>query len=490
MSSSNHELRRSLRMALVAAAEARDGLWPPGDELGDEPSTGALREGLEGRLRALNEALLRVGECALDAYRAGVLDVAEHEPAEPAEPAAPAAPAEPAEPVEPAVILSRPEPPRAKVDADVIRALQQSLSEGSLGRPGAVDLVAEHEWQRRAWERLGAVPTSIGSVEAFSAEYDRIRSGSDPERLARWNSAPREVCLRFVELLAARLRHLQTEVPILHRPSHTRGDNAFHAIVRDLAGHMQTYRQGVAHGLARAHTPRYGTWYQDAVTLYQGLQQWVGGGAAPPEEPFNPERALDDLREALAGGLTDEVLGERLRTMLRNGMSPQDPRLGDLLAEHVERLHGSDLKTLRSAIRRAARSAAETGGEAEAGAWPLAGTLTGKRLVLVGGDRHGQAHQRLQERLPGVQVDWIETTPTGGTRQVQALVHSINYGAVDVVLLVQSYLSHKVSRAIAEAARASPTKVRVQVVRRGYGMSQLLDALTRCVTQPADTDCA
>lgn len=498
-----------LQRALTTAAAAHVAVANAAAQLADGSSVGRPRRATEVAMARFREALLDLGEAALDAHLVGALlsdadDLAEPESASIGaddrcvEDEAPAAANEPASTrpkasptLDQSVILAAPAPlASGSLDSATLAALERKMNGGAFVEERATESAFER--LRSAW-RSARLVASITTYATYQDELDRLRAMIEPSARADWRHLHPGVHHALVEHLAARIRRLQAEADEAHRSPGARDEDVFGALIRALADQSKEARVGYAYGLALGHAPQHGTWLEDARAA--GLHVDAALGAAEPDaepDPFNPERALDALTQALEDGLDGPSLQALVRSQIADGMSIRDPRLLDLLVEHVDRLKGSEFSSLRGKIRRFDRAqGAEAEAEAEADEtdeWVEAATLAGKRLVLVGGDRQARPCERLQARLPNTTVDWIETSRSSGVRQVQALVGSINRGCVDVVLIVQRFLSHKVSDAVMDAAKASPCAVQFGLVHRGYGLSQIHRALARAIADQPQPD--
>lgn len=487
-----------LQRALNAAAAAHVAFANAAGQLADGSSVGPARRATEAAMARFRETLLELGEAALDAHLVGALlsdvdCVAEPESAsigaegrwvedeahaavdEPA-----SAPAEVRPTLDQSVILAAPAPlAPGSLDSVTLAALERKMKSGAFVEERATEEAFER--LRSAW-RSARLVVSITSDATYQDELDRLRAMSRASARADWRHLHPGVQIALMEHLAARVRRLQTEVDEAHRPPDARDESMFVALVRALVDQAEEARVGYVYGLALRHVPRHGTWLEDARAAGLHVDAALGEGDLDAEPGlFNPERALDMLDEALENGVEDPALLALVRSQIGNGMSIKDPRLLDLLVEHIDRLRGSEFKNLRKEIRRFDRAQGAEPEADETDEWVEAKTLAGKRLVLIGGDRQARPCERLQARLPNTTVDWLETSRSGGVRQVQALVGSINRGCVDVVLIVQRFLSHKVSDAVMSAAKASPCAVQFGLVHRGYGLSQIHRALARAI---------
>lgn len=122
-------------------------------------------------------------------------------------------------------------------------------------------------------------PTQLNVYTEVVEEFSALRELITEANLSQWLALPDLVRVRTVEFLAARLRALQshrevTSGAVADAQSHMRGWFSM------LSEHMRQGYPGHAHGLARDHTPRDGSWYEDALARLEDLKALK----ASPEE--------------------------------------------------------------------------------------------------------------------------------------------------------------------------------------------------------------
>jgi hypothetical protein len=289
---------------------------------------------------------------------------------------------------------------------------------------------------------------------------------------------------QVAEYLAARIHRLQSEVPVDRRPNFVAGENAYRTLLRGLAQFVVGLRRQMSKIEPLRPAPRQRDWLREAEVLEASVRTALAatGGtristppAAAQAPTFNLERALENLARAVDEDEATLPLVARVRHLLAEGAPPDHPRLCALLVERVAELTSPAFKTLRGKIRKFAKAQQEV--DASPAPWAIAPALAGKRILLVGGDRTTGVLERLRTHLPGASLDWVETSPSSGIRQVQAARERIAQGTVDMVLLITSFISHKVSDVLTDARKGASGNVYFQAIKRGYGLTQLRLAL-------------
>jgi len=109
-------------------------------------------------------------------------------------------------------------------------------------------------------EGLGSVPVLHGP-DKVDEEFAHVRELMTVERLESWEELPAEARVTLMEHLAARTRAIQ-ELPKAERPTVEQPELT--ELFSGMASHLKVGYPGKAHGLARRHVPRSGTWRQDA----------------------------------------------------------------------------------------------------------------------------------------------------------------------------------------------------------------------------------
>jgi hypothetical protein len=106
-------------------------------------------------------------------------------------------------------------------------------------------------------------------------------------------------------------------------------------------------------------------------------------------------------------------------------------------------------------------------------AWPLFKVIAGLNAVMLGGDPREPNRERLERTLQLASLDW---PPIDGSRRVDAVVERIRKGTYGLVLVLGTFVLHKQSNPIIEAARSSG--IRWALVE-GYGVAAVRLGLER-----------
>jgi hypothetical protein len=72
----------------------------------------------------------------------------------------------------------------------------------------------------------------------------------------------------------------------------------------------------------------------------------------------------------------------------------------------------------------------------------------------------------------------VDTRPGGGLKQLDSLCQRMQRGSVDIILVLRSFVSHKVTDKI-NAAYIRDGHADWEMVLQGYGIAQILGALER-----------
>lgn len=405
-------------------------------------------------------------------------------PVEPTPPVAPVAEVEPiAEVTPPAEPIA--EPVAEAADVEHFKALFNAKVSGELKEevvetPSVVvDLVQAHEIWRDVSEDT---PVEIDSISAFSREYSRVQSLIGKNYfVSSWRNLSTDIMIKIYHYIRARVEYLKS-VSRRHRPSHAQGDGALDSLLRELNDKISV----VDKEALNSRLFMQNNWKNTILLLKNELDDYF---LSPPKskkalakESFNPERALDELDQLVSNDEDGTVVRDFVLNMLKNGMSYGDVRLISMLPRYVDLLEGSELRQLRSKIRKFDRKLEEYQSNLKTTEEYInSSSFIDKKITLVGGDRRQDLLNWLNKILPNSKIDWVETSRNGGTRQVDSLVDSINYGGVDYVLIILSFLSHKISKKVMDAAQGNPHGVQAEYVIHGYGRVEILNALDRCL---------
>jgi hypothetical protein len=275
-------------------------------------------------------------------------------------------------------------------------------------------------------------------------------------------------------LVAAVARHVQDESK---RPPTADDAAELRMVFSRMTRWSKEHEPGFVAGLSRKNGPDSQSWIDDARIWFGELQE-MQGPAVVAEGP-SPEDALSELEQALGGAATAHEVQTSVKHALESGLTQSDPRLVALLTPHQSMLKGGGgLKTLKSQLREAERADDERQDSEDSASpvpadWAWHDRTRGKNAVILGGDPRPQAVKRIKDAFGFASVTWEELDP----RRVSAVGQRVRRGSVDVVILLRSFLSHKVQDAIQPACKESQTPV--CLVDTGYGVTQVQRAIER-----------
>lgn len=312
-------------------------------------------------------------------------------------------------------------------------------------------------WPARELERLGP-PRLIDDADAFSAERGRLRAVIN-ERQA-WTRLGQSEHRRLLSLVAHRLRHLQDEAA-----AHA-GGVTLDADFLALTHHSAQHRPGFVTALSRAARPNRGTWLAEAQADWAALS-----GAAPAR----PAAVAEALRERLAEGDDDNAILAILPKKLPAG--PDRLALLEVLAPHAARLGRlPGYATLKAALKE--HLSVEEAEEAQQdGALPavpaaLLARTAGKRALIVGGDKRGEAQARV---LAGLQLKSLDWETGEGVRRASSTAERCKNGSFDLVIFLKRFISHKLTDQVFPSCGPA---VEVLWVEQGYGLSAIVRAMS------------
>jgi hypothetical protein len=395
-------------------------------------------------------------------------------------------------------------PPSDEVPAvpvpEAPRALEIGPAEVALVESEALQTALD-EWSPQARERRRTLdpealrrvlarivePEEVGQSEAAaSRELEVLADAVTAESLGDWRRLPVSMQQCLVGLAVARARHLQDEVePDVRKAADPGGrlDEVFRAMTR----YSQAERPGFVFGLMRRHRPRTATWHAEARYWWQRLVSLLPASELP--EPPNPERALARLTELLEASGDDAEISAQVLKAIEAGVPDDDPRLVRLMAASYDLLRDkARFKRLRRAIRTAeeeqrAVDERELPAAALPPTWPHAGLVRGRRALIVGGEVREEARTRIAEVFGFGELQWC---PTDRLRRMDGLASSIRQGSIDLVLILQSFVTHKAAQMVVHACRDAGTTF--ACVERGYGVERICQAIERFCPSPETTD--
>jgi hypothetical protein len=361
--------------------------------------------------------------------------------------------------------------PPVPVDDQQLLKLQAALrGESAIVRP-QVQPFDGQRWLELS-SHLGELSTELGIEAVVKAEFKRLEKFGRPDRLAWVAEMPRDVQCLLIGHLVARARTLQ-EAPAVHLLIALDLDKALEPLFSAWTSHQRTHQPGFVHGLGRHHTAERGTWSADARALWHELAERATILADEPA--LNPERelrALEQLLEARAD--VDQVVAQ-LDVAVAAGVGQEDPRLVRLLQPWPEVVKFARFKTLRRAIR--ATEEAEDGEVEEHTSgpptdWAHWQVVKERRAAILGGTPREMARARIERTFALGELTWVQVDQH---KQLDSMAAWIRAGGVDLLLLLQSFASHKASDKLVEACRDAG--VPFVPIEHGYGIARIQRAI-------------
>lgn len=409
-----------------------------------------------------------------------------------------------------------PAPPRkgkAEVlpDDEALDALRKRFSEPAPAEAPAPEPPPRGGDQHRLSEMVAGFGNSPQDLAANpGSEIGQILSGLTRVSTKQWKSLQGRSRLALAAYLVARLQAARHMASRLERGGSKHADRVRQALMqlRRLCGNEATRVPGLVSEVA----PPEGSWQDAALALRATIDAYIAAGeplgqfeppprpapqASPaptpaqqaaqllsPLPPAAPRPPADELLRRIyvrlqAGELSEAQLGVALGELLEAGVKPTETRIINL-AERVDERHinGKEFKALRAALRK--RRKESEAGEDDAPAfappaeWPLWERVRGKRMVILGGDRRPERAEAIQQTFELAEVDWIECREDS-PRPVQTLVERIRNQTVDLVVVLQRYVTHSHSDAVFAAEQGS---CRV-LMAHSYGLQNVMHGLER-----------
>lgn len=361
--------------------------------------------------------------------------------------------------------------PAVPVDVQQLTKLQAALrGESAAVRPQSQPFDAPR-WLELS-SHLGELPTDLSAEAAVKAEFKRLEKFAKPERLTWVAEMPRDVQCLLIGHLVARARTLQ-EPPAVHHLVALDLDKAMEGLFSSWTSHQRTHQPGFVHGLGRHHTAEKGSWTADARALWHELAERATILADEPA--LNPERELRALEQLLEARADAEQVVAQLDVAVAAGVGQEDPRLVRLLQPWPDVVKFARFKTLRRAIR-ATEEAEDVeveehtpGPPTDWAHWPV---VKERRAAILGGTPREQARARIEKTFAMGELTWVQVDQH---KQLDSMAARIRAGGVDLLLLLQSFASHKASDKLVEACRDAG--VPFVPIEHGYGVARIQRAI-------------
>lgn len=386
---------------------------------------------------------------------------------------------------------------RPKIDAAMLTQLQERLlaNQGGGDESASVTFVPaapmSKEQQRRLEEivnALGPIPSNLRGARPARREVERV-GDVITRTLADWSALDDPTHREVLALVVARLRAVQLAIDKhLSGAQRSELEETVNPLIRRLTLHSATARPGSTHGLAAKHKPVTGDWANDAARAQKALVARLSATSLTPETPSSPTApkstsgAADDairrVRGELKSGLEREEFINTLWLLVHEHcLSQRDPRVVGLARAALGTdpdglLASAGLADLARELQKD-DSAHDASGAAATPAWPHRERTKGLRAVIVGGDRRPERETAIQKALGLQSLRWIPTDT--GFRHVDALTESLPSGNVDLVIVLQRFVSHSITDRLF-ALRSEQCRV---VLATSYGVRAVQEGIER-----------
>ncbi len=382
------------------------------------------------------------------------------------------------------------------IDASTLAALEDRLRENQGSRADGDDAVTfvpaapmsneQHRLLHSIIDELGPNPSNLRGAGPARREADHL-AALVGRTLDAWYTLDDVTHRTLIDLVVARLRAVQVAIQ-RHLSSAQRFELAgsVDKQLRRLTLHAATARPGSTHGLAAKHKPQTGDWSSDADRAARSLAARLAPTpldrpvSAPPRAECHAgaNDAIRRLRKELKAGLEGpDFIGALWLLLHDHALSQRDPRIVGLAtaalgADPDGLLASAGLADLAREVRK--RDDEEADEEAdEVPTWPHRELTRGWRAVIVGGDRRPERETAIQKALGLQSLRWVPTDK--GFRHVDALTESIAAGSVDLVIVLQRFVSHSITDRLF-ALRSGGRRV---VLATSYGVRAVQEGLER-----------
>ena len=384
--------------------------------------------------------------------------------------------------------IKLPAKPQMDIDLQMLQSEMQGTFKDSTSK---INETIDHHARFMKNIAQTSQPQLIVSSIDFKDTYSHLQRISDHNYIKLWKHNGTAFCRMIAQFVACSIRYLKT-VDFNLRPNGMTGETAYDNILQRIRDHISDFNLGYMHSLDTKSAPMSDSWLTDSVNAFRKMQNEHTAIMTTPKQ-LNGDQQLDQLRMILDREFENWEITEQIQLILdRTDITSTDTRLCSMLMDHYDILTGKEFKNLRRKIRdlkleneRDLQALEDKllQGMNQKTLLPDAEYLAGKRLVLIGGDRRSEAADRLRNVIPdSVQLEWLECAYSDGSHTVHTLQQSINQGNVDVVLIIQNFVSHSVSTPLKRTIKHHPT-CKSQMVVRGYGHAQLCVALKKVIDE-------
>ena len=420
------------------------------------------------------------------------------------------------EPELPEVTPLAPAAPPVAITPDMLARLQASFEQtDELGADGdgQVNLDVDERWMYAA-NHLDALVTQLGKPGAFrskgaiKSELGVLRKHTSDAAIARWGGYPAEVRLALSHFIAARCRALQV-APLKYRKGLDLKEEVAEIFPR-LRAPLERERLGFVHGLALEHRPAHGDSWRDDVNhhskhLARLREKYAPTRREPPR--FCSQKAITALAHLVAKKASAVAIREDLASYIEQGLDPADARVLSTLQPVADIFPEEDLAWAKlhagweaMAAEEAARAeeasvtddlepptnnaSADTSAHKEVdeerpvdASWSHWDYVSGRSIAIIGGDCRVATKQKIEEVFEPSSLSWPKVTKKGGMRRVKAMCERIENHSVELVLVLNRFISHKASKKIIKACKKAG--VPYACLERGYGVVQMIEAIER-----------
>ena len=310
---------------------------------------------------------------------------------------------------------------------------------------------------------------------SYDDEQELERLSDLVDRCDEWTAFPKSVQRQLVGLCAARMRRLQDDCQVQAGAL----NRAFSTLTRFSARE----RPGFVVGLTRTHSPRHGSWEEDAGRFWDELDE------LRPQEPAddaNREQLLAEVERvsselpgapAIARSAVESQLVRAFRAALDGGVRARDPGLVRLASSHLDLLDDRAFKSLRRAARDAEAQAAkpQVATSSLPEDWGWLSWSEGRRAILVGGSPREERRQALEAEFRFESLVWEDTMHRPQT--LQTISKRVEAGTYDLVLILGEFIGHDTDDVVLAACKESG--VAWAHVDRGYGATRIRGAIER-----------
>ena len=406
-----------------------------------------------------------------------------------------------------ATIVATPErapcAPRAEITPEVLARLQASLEQRATPEESVVIDTVDEGWLHAA-KHIDALASQLGKPGAFKSrgavksELGVLRKHTTEDAIADWGNFPDEVRLVLSHFVAARCRALQ-EAPKKYRKGLDLKEEVAEIFPR-LRAPLERERLGFVHGLALDHRPAHGSSWRDDVehwsrALGKLRQKYAPRSSSP--QTFDAQKAITALMQLVARKASPVAIREDLQKYIERGLDPRDERVLSTLESVAEifpeddprwsRLHAGWEDARRRELEEDARDEQGADARAEEDAcsepppvderWSHWAYIAGRTVAIIGGDRREAATDRIGEVFMPAKVIWPKVTKRGGMRRVTSMCSRIDNHSIELVIILNRFISHKASNKIIGACKKAG--VPYACIEKGYGVASMAEAIER-----------